>query len=90
MLSGELQWKTQHGIPLGLCMEKVKDHYGHGKAAVNLMGPGGAVPVPPQPAHGSMEAQSLMAQLRELMAWRRDGLLSESQFESAKVALGLV
>ena len=40
-------------------------------------------------AGGSLAKDNLIDQLRQLMAWRDDGLLSDAQFENAKAALGL-
>ena len=104
VLDGERRWQALHGIVPDSFMRRVIAASGAGVAATPVQGPNGstrpapaACPAAPGAAPMGPSLQSSGAnagatfheQLCQVMAWRTQGLLSDSEFAAAKRQLGL-
>ena len=105
ILLGELQWVSCHGQPCDTFMQQVQDSLSPNGAGHDILGPmqnlaaqtpdGLASASPAQssfthrPDHLHNAQDQYFAQLSQLMSWRVQGLLSDTEFANAKKRLGL-
>ena len=102
LLQGEVNWQATHGIPPDTFTAKViAGLAGSGTPSASLPPGPAAADTPPSAAASSAAAwplptieqqahsETFFQQLSQLMAWRQTGLLSDSEFATAKQRLGL-
>ena len=102
LLQGEVEWQAARGIAPDEFIAKASaalsrgrttpgsSSAGHEPPSTPPRAPPAAAPLlPVGSAGGQTGAQAFFEQLSQLMAWRQAGLLSDSEFASAKRVLGL-
>ena len=94
ILQGELDWRAAHGVDTAgdefLCeVEATVGQRLESHGADSSRGASSSGFKPGTPASSSSEPAQFMTALTRVMDWRQQGLLSDSEFQSAKRALGL-